>query len=62
MDENEAMWRLKSKEIWIQKGDGNTKYFHHHINHQKSVNSIWRLMNNKGEVVFGFDSLANVRV
>eukprot|EP01018_Ginkgo_biloba_P015473 Gb_20637 [translate_table: standard] len=32
LDDNEALWRLKSKAMWLSKGDENTKFFHQYEN------------------------------
>eukprot|EP00253_Pinus_taeda_P028876 PITA_28876 len=39
--EKEEQWRLKSRAIWLQVGDGNTKFFHNFANGRKASNTIW---------------------
>lgn len=38
--DREETWRLRSKAIWLQAGDGNTKFFHKFANGRKSSNII----------------------
>jgi hypothetical protein len=41
LDDKEVAWRLKSRALWLEKGDHeNTKYFHHDAMHRKNVNTI----------------------
>jgi len=35
LNEKETTWRLKSKALWLEKGDYNTKYFYFFANHGK---------------------------
>jgi len=44
----EITWRLKSRALWIEAGDKNTKYFHAFANQRRNVNSIWSLQNEEG--------------
>jgi hypothetical protein len=37
--EKEKEWRIKSKAIWLQQGDENTKLFHRYANRRKNINS-----------------------
>lgn len=41
--EKEEQWRLKSRAMWLQVGDGNTKFFHNFTNCRKATNTIWQL-------------------
>jgi len=47
----EISWRLKSRALWIEAGDQNTKYFHAYANHRKNTNSIWSLLDEEGQTV-----------
>ena len=40
LSKEERLWRLKSREIWITKGDNITQVFHIYTSHRKSVNTI----------------------
>ena len=58
--ENEA--RQKSRAIWILCGDDNTPFFHKYANHRKNINSIWKIVDDGGNLVEGFDSIVGVGV
>ena len=60
--EREEMWRLKSRAIWLQCGDENTKFFQAYAKGRKFTNSIWELSSVEGEPVSSFDGLADMGV
>ena len=41
--EKEEAWRLKSRAIWLECGDENTKFFHAYARGRKVENTIWSL-------------------
>jgi hypothetical protein len=43
LEEREAEWRLKSRAIWLEKGDENTKFFQAFAKGRKMANTIWSL-------------------
>lgn len=43
LQEKEEQWRMKSRAIWLQAGDGNTKFFHNFANGRKATNTIWQM-------------------
>ena len=47
----EITWRLKSRALWIEVGDKNTKYFHAYANQRRNINSIWNIQNDEGLTV-----------
>lgn len=57
MQEEEALWRLKSGALWIQEGDKNTKFFHDYANARRIKNSIWKIKDNNGEYVVSQDGI-----
>ena len=42
--DKEETWRLKSKDIWLECGDENTKFFHAFTRGRKASNTIWSLL------------------
>lgn len=54
LKQEEVEWRLKSRALWLQAGDNNTKKFHHYANHRRNVNTIWEIKNEAGVLVSSF--------
>jgi len=52
-------WILKSRALWIEKGDDNTKYFHQFSNHMKNDNTIWKIKDRNGNISSSFKDLEN---
>jgi hypothetical protein len=40
--DREKEWRIKSRAIWLQEGDENTKNFHRYATNRKNINSFGR--------------------
>jgi len=51
LKEEEAVWRLKSRVLWLKQGDRNTKSFNKVANTRRNINSIWLIKNEKGESI-----------
>lgn len=51
LDQKEIFWRQRSKKLWLQSGDKNTKYFHASCNRRKRNKYIQRLKSEEGEWV-----------
>lgn len=49
--QKEIFWKQRSKELWLQAGDQNTKYFHACATSKKKNNQISRLKNKDGDWV-----------
>lgn len=49
LDQKEIFWRQRSKQLWLQAGEKNTKYFHSVCNRRKHNNYIQKLKNDAGE-------------
>lgn len=49
LDQKEVFWRQRSKQLWLQAGEKNTKYFHASCSRRRRVNHIQRLKNDNGE-------------
>ena len=46
--EKEEAWRLKSRALWLECGDDNTKFFHAYARGRKATNTIWSLQDEEG--------------
>lgn len=51
LDHKEIFWRQRSKQLWLQVGEKNTKYFHTSCNKRKRNNHIQKLKNEDGDWV-----------
>ena len=46
---------LKSKALWLEAGDKNTKFFHRFASHRKNINTICEIRNRQGIMVRSFE-------
>lgn len=46
--EEETKWRLKSRQLWLQGGDKNTRYFHKQATAQKLRNDVNTILDSEG--------------
>jgi hypothetical protein len=60
--DKEKEWKVKSRALWIDVGDQNTKYFQNFARSKSNNNSVWKLTNRDSNKVRGFHDLANLRV
>ena len=56
------MWKQRSRALWLQEGDNNTRYFHSRASHQFRRNRIDSLEDPSGEVCVDEDGIANILV
>ena len=54
--EQEAKQKIRA--LWLLCGDDNTPFFHKYSNYRKDINSLWKIANDEGKVVEGFESIA----
>ena len=60
--EREDIWRLKSRAIWLECGDDNTKSFHDYARGRKASNSFWSFMDEHGATQSSFDEKDKIGV
>ena len=60
--DKEETWRLKSRAIWLECGDENTKKIHSFARGRKAQNTIWSLENSLGRRLEYFEDLAGLGV
>lgn len=51
LDQKELFWKQRSKQLWLQAGNKNTKYFHACCNRRKRSNHLQRLKDDTGNWV-----------
>lgn len=49
LNQREIFWRQRSKQLWLQAGDRNSKFFHTYASHRRRNNQINKLKNDDGE-------------
>jgi hypothetical protein len=47
----EEQWRLRSRALWLEGGDRNTKYFHKIASHNRVKKHIWEINRDDGDIV-----------
>lgn len=47
-NQREIFWRQRSKQLWLQAGDQNSKYFHQFASKRRRNNQIHRLKDEEG--------------
>lgn len=50
-NQREVFWRQRSKQLWLQAGDSNSKYFHQAASKRRRNNQIEKLKNEEGQWV-----------
>lgn len=60
LKDREESWRPRSRVIWLQEGDNNTKFYHKFANGCRVINTIWQMTNKQGIRVHSFRHLASL--
>jgi hypothetical protein len=62
LDDKEVEWHLKSRAIWLDKGDENTKKNHAFAKGRKAINTIWKLQGQGDSPATSFEDLAHLGI
>lgn len=54
------MWKQRSRALWLQEGDNNTKYFHSRASHRFRRNQIDTLEDQDGELCTDKDGISHI--
>jgi hypothetical protein len=57
LNEEEIIWRLKSKSLWLKAGDQNTSFFHRQAKVRLWANQISEIKTPEGEIIKDFDQI-----
>lgn len=49
LEKQETYWKQRAKQLWLQGGDRNTRYFHNYASGRKRMNTLQRIKNDEGE-------------
>ena len=56
------MWKQKSRALWLNEGDQNTKFFHNRASHRYKRNRIEELKNEAGIVCTDEGEISNILI
>ena len=56
----EKMWKQRSRALWLQEGDKNTRYFHSRATHRYRRNKICELRNQMGQMSTDEEEIAQI--
>ena len=58
----EKMWKQRSRALWLQEGDQNTKFFHNKASHRYKRNRIEELKNGAGMVCTDEEEISKILI
>ena len=58
----EQMWKQRSRALWLQEGDNNTKYFHSRASHRFRRNQIDVIKDSSGELCTDEEGISHILV
>jgi hypothetical protein len=62
LKEIEEQWRQRSRAIWIQSGDLNTKFFHNFASFRRNHKYVWEIQDEEGLVYRGQENIKEATV
>jgi hypothetical protein len=62
LKEKEELWRQRSRAIWIQSGDQNTKFFHHFASYRRNWKYVWEIRDDSGALHTGQEEIKDEAV
>ena len=57
-EQEEILWREKSRVQWLKEGERNTKFFHRAMTHRRYINQITQLEDAQGIPIRDHDQIA----
>jgi exonuclease III len=57
-EQEEILWRQKSRVQWLKEGERNTKFFHKAMTHRRHINRITQLEDDQGNPIRDHDQIA----
>ena len=58
LDKEEQHWHTKSRALWLEVEDNNTKFFHRFTMHRKNINTILEIKDDEGNIAKSFHDKA----
>jgi hypothetical protein len=57
--EEEELWRIRSRAVWLKCGDKNTNFFHNFASFERNKNHIWEISDEEGQTHTSVEAIKN---